>query len=113
MAQGEAQANRRSQREQAVLSYSDGSGGKFSSHPDIRRCGRAWIRMDHNHELQFAKSSELEGERQTVARAELAAVIDAMTQLPKAAELEAVVDASYVVKTGSRIIRALDTALMV
>ena len=46
-------------------------------------------------------------------RAELAAVIDAMTHLPRTSELEAVVDASYVVKTGSRIIRALDTALTV
>ena len=36
-----------------------------------------------------------------------------MTCLPKVAQLEAVVDASYVVKTGSRIVRALDEALRV
>ena len=44
-------------------------------------------------------------------RAELAAVLDAMSTLPKDAALEAVVDASYVVRTGTRIARALDSAL--
>ena len=69
--------------------------------------------MDHSHNLTFARSSGLEGERQTVPRAELSAVIDAMGTLPMVAHLEAVVDASYVVKNGSRIARALDGALRV
>ena len=67
--------------------------------------------MDQCDELRFARSAPLEGERQTVPRSELSAVLDAMAQLPVVAELEAVVDASYVVKTGTRIVRALDMAL--
>ena len=69
--------------------------------------------MDQNHDLAFARSAQLEGERQTVPRAELAAVIDAMRTLPQAIQLEAVVDASYVVKNGRYIARMLDGILEV
>ena len=99
--------------ERSLAFFSDGSGGKFSAQPDLRRCGWAWVLLDQYHDLSFARSASLEGERQTVPRAELAAVLDAMRTLPKAVRLEAVVDASYVVKNGTQIAKKLDAALRI
>ena len=50
--------------------YGDGSGGEFTSHPLLRRCGVGISTVDAEGSLVFAASMNLPGKYQTVPRAE-------------------------------------------
>ena len=65
----------------------DGSGGKFSADKRLRRCGWAWVVLKSKSGVESFKASDivvgsqaysaLEGNKQTVNRAELSAVLSA------------------------------------
>ena len=61
---------------------SDGSGGKFSSDPQLRRCGWAWVQLDPARPFQVGwnRFGALHGDRQTVPRAELVAILDLLAK---------------------------------
>ena len=50
--------------------YGDGSGGEFTSHPSIRRCGVGIAKINESNELVFAAAMNLPGIIQTVPRSE-------------------------------------------
>lgn len=57
----------------------DGSGGKYSQDPLLRRCGWAWVQMIEG-KPGFAKFGCLEGPKQSVPRAELVAVAEVVRE---------------------------------
>eukprot|EP00973_Karenia_brevis_P006737 915281-Karenia_brevis.AAC.1 len=63
--------------------YTDGSGGTHSGDPRLRRCGWAWVINSANGEMghapvgYYGEYGSLGG-RQTVPRAELTAVMNAL-----------------------------------
>ncbi len=87
--------------------YSDGSGGKFSSIPLLRRCGWGWIALTDTLELDFARCSPLASLPQTVPRSELSAIIDCLQVIPAAQDADITLDAQVVQRTASTIAQLL------
>ena len=54
--------------------YGDGSGGRYSSYPTIRRCGVGICCMSEPNIMEFGVRYQLPGEVQTVPRAEVSAM---------------------------------------
>jgi len=55
--------------------FGDGSGGRYSSYPTLRRCGTGIVYLDWDMSHQFDVWSPLPGQVQTVPRAELFALL--------------------------------------
>jgi len=55
--------------------FGDGSGGEYTSHPELRRCGVGLACYDHANQLLFEWKAPLLGEVQTVFRAEMLALL--------------------------------------
>ncbi len=89
--------------------YSDGSGGKFSSIPLLRRCGWGWIALSSNLELDFARCAPLGGLPQTVPRSELTALIDCLQFIPKGQDVDITLDAKVVQRIAPTISQLLRT----
>ena len=93
--------------------FSDGSGGEFSSVPSLRRAGWSWVYLSADCEsLLLARYSGVPGERQTVPRAELTAII-AITERARQPHITIVVDAAYIIKgvrAGERECRSIANA---
>ncbi len=85
--------------------FSDGSGGKYSDIPLLRRCGWAWVFMQERS-CAFARWSPLASLPQTVPRVELTAVIDAMQTVTKHCFLVATLDAQTLQRIFSSILAA-------
>ena len=64
----------------------DASGGEFSSYPEIRRCGCGISAIRNLTEIEWAASFPLEGEIQTVPRAELFAILTLVQHLQPGSE---------------------------
>ena len=87
--------------------YSDGSGGARSRNPDLRRCGWAWCVVSQSGALSFCRYAPLSGYPQTVPRAELSAVVDALETFPAQLAVNLHIDARYVVDTGIAVLEAM------
>ncbi len=72
--------------------YGDGSGGIYTSHPTIRRCGVSLIKADSSGNLRFAARMNLPGARQTVPRAEYLAFHHLIMRAEVGATVEYVTD---------------------
>ena len=88
--------------------FSDGSGGKYSSDPLLRRCGWGWaaVTVEPPHSVLFARWAPLAG-RQTVPSAELEAVCDCVEFFDDRFPLTIHIDAAYVCKTATSLQRAM------
>ena len=70
---------------QGRLFFTDGSGGRYSQHKSIRRCGWSWIRYGdecNKDEEYTAICGTLPGQKQSPGRAELFAVIMLLSWTP-------------------------------
>ena len=75
-----------------ITVYTDGSGGKFSSDPRLRRCGWAWVCPQHNSNkiAKHGARGSLDG-KQTVPRAELRAILECLNDLKQCPNLEEII----------------------
>ena len=73
------------------LFYGDGSGGRFSSYPTLRRCGVFVARVVETV-LQYGVYFPLRGERQTAPRAEITAAIALAMHLTEGASVLYITD---------------------
>ena len=92
-----------------LLGCGDGSGGKKSADPRLRRAGWAWVllknhRAESASDIIYTKTSVLPGKRQTVNRSELAALVDFVASTEGPATF--VTDSSYVMTGVSKIRRS-------
>ena len=72
--------------------YGDGSGGEHTSYNEIRRCGCAVVAVHPDGSLHFGASFSLPGIVQTVARAELFALVFLISQADPLTEVTFVTD---------------------
>ena len=71
-----------SYRGKKITVYTDGSGGKYSADPRLRRCGWAWVcpQINSNKIAVHGARGALDG-KQTVPRAELRAILECLNDL--------------------------------
>ena len=93
----------RTRRIQRRLCASLGSGGVYSSIPQLRLCGWSWVLVGPQGDLSFSRYSPLEGPLQTVPRSDLAAVIYTLGHKPCELALEITLDAHTEQRNASRI----------
>ena len=72
--------------------YGDGSGGQFTSHPCIRRCGVSVVALDDSNQLLIGLHTNLPGKVQTVPRAEYYALQALVCKLVPKSIVEFVTD---------------------
>ena len=78
--------------------FGDGSGGRFSSYPALRRCGIGLAYLE-NEIFVFGACARLNGEWQTVPRAETSALLILVDRASYHAHIEFVTDNKYVKDT--------------
>ena len=81
-----------SYRGKKITVYTDGSGGKYSSDPRLRRCGWACVcpQSNSNKIAILGARGALDG-KQTVPRAELRAILECLNDLKQCPALEEIV----------------------
>ena len=72
-----------------ITVYTDGSGGKNTSDPRLRRCGWAWVIPGITEHPDCGRCGNLLGQ-QTVPRAELTALIEFVRELEIAPQIDEV-----------------------
>ena len=92
--------------------YSDGSGGKHSQTPELRRCGFSWLQLLPDWSPARIRFGGIPGCRQTVPRAETYALLDLLQTLDKVpvsvtSHILLMVDASYVSKIATSLLQRL------
>jgi hypothetical protein len=79
--------------------YGDASGGKYTSHRRLRRCGCGVVAVDSQGSLEFGMKCNLPGAVQTVGRGELFAFVLLVRHLPFSVDAEYITDNEPLYKT--------------
>ena len=79
--------------------YGDGSGGQYTSHPSIRRCGVGLVAVNNLGDLSYGLSANLPGPIQTVPRSEYFALLSLVRLAQESSILLFVTDHSNLVKS--------------
>jgi hypothetical protein len=72
--------------------YGDASGGKYTSHRRLRRCGCGVVAVDSQGSLEFGMKCNLPGAVQTVGRGELFVFVLLVRHLPFLVDIEYITD---------------------